>query len=139
VSGLDTPFFGEAVMAVNKIYGMFDQAFTDGALGPWNLTECHRLSIEALNHYFTPVRQGSALMSAPFQENVDPCGVLAKMEASPGAWCMHTEDNEVEYCCVFREANGRYRYVFLVTGVVPMLTLAHAGELQVWGLSTSII
>jgi hypothetical protein len=126
-------------MAVNEIYGMFDRAFTDGALGPWNLTECHGPSIEASNHYFTPVRQGSALTSAPFQENVDPCGVLAKMEASPGARCVHTEDNEVEYCRAFREANGRYRYVFPVTGVVPMLTPTRAGELQVRGLSTSII
>jgi hypothetical protein len=126
-------------MVVNEIYGMFDWAFTDGVLGPWNLTECYRPSIEASNRYFTPVRQGLALTSTPFQENVDPCGVLAKMEASPGAQCVHTEDNEVEYCCAFREANGRYRYVFPVTGVVPTLTPTRAGELQVRGLSTSII
>ncbi|KAF8228992.1 hypothetical protein L208DRAFT_1483606 [Tricholoma matsutake] len=58
---------------------MFDRAFTHGVLGPWNLTECHGPSIEVSNCYFTPVRQGLALASAPFQENVDPCGVLAKM------------------------------------------------------------
>ncbi|KAF8240525.1 hypothetical protein L208DRAFT_1227127, partial [Tricholoma matsutake] len=106
VSGLDTPFFGKAVMAVNEIYGMFDHA----ALGSWNLTDCHGPSIEASNHYFTPVRQGLALASLPFQENVDPCSVLAKMEVSPGARCVHTEDNEVEYCHAFREPDGRYRF-----------------------------
>ncbi|KAF8228455.1 hypothetical protein L208DRAFT_1291452 [Tricholoma matsutake] len=110
VSGLDTPFFGEAVMAVNEIYGMFDRAFSHMALGSWNLTDCHGPSIEASNHYFTPVRQGLALASLPFQENVDPCGILAKMEASPGARCVPTEDNEVKYCRAFREPDGRYRF-----------------------------
>ncbi|KAF8240200.1 hypothetical protein L208DRAFT_1234455 [Tricholoma matsutake] len=110
MSGLDTPFFSEAVMVVNEIYGMFDRAFSHAALGPWNLTDCHGPSIEASNRYFTPVRQGLALVSSPFQENVNPCGVLAKMEASPGAQCVHTEDNEVEYWHAFRETNGRYRY-----------------------------
>ncbi|KAF8221291.1 hypothetical protein L208DRAFT_1328770, partial [Tricholoma matsutake] len=113
VSGLDTPFFGEAVMAVNEIHGMFDRAFSHAALGSWNLMDCHGPSIEASNCYFTPVRQGLALASLPFQENVDPCSVLAKMEVSPGARCVHTEDNEVEYCCAFREPDGRYRYEHL--------------------------
>jgi hypothetical protein len=49
------------------------------------------------------------LKSVPFQETVDSFGVLAKMEASSGARCMHTEDNEVEYCRRFRELDGRYR------------------------------
>ncbi|KAF8237915.1 hypothetical protein L208DRAFT_1245117 [Tricholoma matsutake] len=85
VSGLDTSFFGKAVMAVNEIYGMFDQALSHVALGSWNLMDCHGLSIKASNHYFTPVRQGLALASLPFQENIDPHSILAKMEASPGA------------------------------------------------------
>jgi hypothetical protein len=40
----------------------------------------------------------TALECVPFQETVDPLGVLAKMEGSSGAWCVHMEDNKVEYC-----------------------------------------
>ncbi|KAF8240169.1 hypothetical protein L208DRAFT_1234889, partial [Tricholoma matsutake] len=110
VSELDTPFFNNAVSAVNKIYGMFNHAFTQGALGPWNLTETDGPSIEASNQYFTPSRPGLHLESVPFQENVDPSGVLAKMLALSGARCVHTNDNEVEYCRGFRELDGKYRF-----------------------------
>jgi hypothetical protein len=111
ISGLDTIFFDNVVMAVNEIYGMFDHAFTQGALGPWNLTESHGPSLEASNRYFTPSKPGLHLESIPFQENVDPFGVLAKMLTSSGARCVHTEDNEVEYCRGFKGLDGKYKYV----------------------------
>ncbi|KAF8229908.1 hypothetical protein L208DRAFT_1478655, partial [Tricholoma matsutake] len=97
VSGLNTPFFDNVEVAVSKIYGVFDHAFTQGMLGPWVLTESHSLSLEVSNHYFTPAKPGLHLESIPFQENVDPSGLLTKMLASSGARCTHTEDNEVEF------------------------------------------
>ena len=112
VSGLDTPFFDNVVAAVNKIYGVFDCVFTQGMLGPWVLTESLSLSLEASNHYFTPAKPGLCLESIPFQENVDPSSLLAKMLASLGAQCTHTEDNEVEYYWRFRKLDGRYRHVY---------------------------
>ncbi|KAF8239821.1 hypothetical protein L208DRAFT_1236059 [Tricholoma matsutake] len=98
VSGLDTPFFDKVVAAVSEIYGVFDHVFTQGVLGSWVLTESHGLSLEASNRYFMPAKPGLCLESVPFQENVDPSGLLAEMLTSLGARCMHAEDNEVEYC-----------------------------------------
>ncbi|KAF8234092.1 hypothetical protein L208DRAFT_1551434, partial [Tricholoma matsutake] len=95
VSGLNTPFFDNVEAVVSEIYGVFDHAFTQGVLGPWVLTESHSLSLEASNHYFTLAKPGLHLESIPFQENVDPSGLLAKMLASSGARCTHTEDNKV--------------------------------------------
>ncbi|KAF8224262.1 hypothetical protein L208DRAFT_1312446, partial [Tricholoma matsutake] len=102
VSGLDTPFFDNVVVAVSEIYGVFDRAFTQGALGSWVLMESHGPSLEVSNCYFMPAKPGLCLESVPFQENVDPSGLLAKMLTSSGAQCTHTEDNEVEYCQGFK-------------------------------------
>ncbi|KAF8231810.1 hypothetical protein L208DRAFT_1467313, partial [Tricholoma matsutake] len=66
-------------------------------LGPWVLTESHGPSLEVSNCYFTPAKLGLRLESIPFQENIDPSGLLTKMLASLGAQCTHTEDNEVEF------------------------------------------
>ncbi|KAF8237513.1 hypothetical protein L208DRAFT_1247069, partial [Tricholoma matsutake] len=99
MSELDTSFFNNVVSAMNKIYGVFDCAFTQGALGLWNLAETDGPSIEASNQYFTPSRPGLHLESVLFQENIDPSRVLAKMLALSGAHCVHTDDNEVEYLC----------------------------------------
>ncbi|KAF8228379.1 hypothetical protein L208DRAFT_1291994, partial [Tricholoma matsutake] len=85
VSGLDTPFFDNVVVVVSEIYGVFDRAFTQGALGSWVLTESHGPLPEVSNRYFTPAKPGLHLESVPFQENVDPSGLLAKMLTSLGA------------------------------------------------------
>ncbi|KAF8237739.1 hypothetical protein L208DRAFT_1245591, partial [Tricholoma matsutake] len=97
VSGLDTLFFNNTVLAMNEIYGVFNHAFMQGALGPWNPTETDGPLIEASNWYFTLSRPGLHLESVPFQENIDPTSVLAKMLALSGACCVHTKYNEVEY------------------------------------------
>ncbi|KAF8240460.1 hypothetical protein L208DRAFT_1233277 [Tricholoma matsutake] len=106
ISGLDTTFFIDAVAAVNEIYGMFDHVFTEGALGPWDLTESHGPLLELSNHYFTPWKQVMHLESVPFLETVDQFGVFAKMLASPDARCSHTEESEVEYCQGFKELDN---------------------------------
>jgi hypothetical protein len=33
------------------------------------------------------------------------------MADTPGAKCVHTEDNEVEYCQAFRQLDEKYKYV----------------------------
>jgi hypothetical protein len=92
VSGLDCPFFDKAVSAVQEIYGAFDRSFAPGSLGSWNLTDSNGLSLDASNHYFTPVRDSDHVEAVPFQADVDPRGILAKMSTAPGARIVHTEE-----------------------------------------------
>ncbi|KAF8230826.1 hypothetical protein L208DRAFT_1279824 [Tricholoma matsutake] len=91
---------------------MFDRSFAHGELNSWTLTSVNDPSLDALNHYFMPIKDSLCLESIPFQENIDPHGVLAKMLAAPGVQCIHTEENEVEYCRGFRQLDGQYKYVF---------------------------
>lgn len=112
MSGLDPTFFNNTVAAVNEIYGMFNCAFTQGALGPWNLMERQMaLQLKHLIIICMQSRPGLHLESVPFQETVDPLWVLSKLLVSSGAHCVHTEDNEVEYCQGFWELDGKYRCV----------------------------
>lgn len=111
VSGLETVVFDKAVDTANEVYGAFDWAFAQGELASWNLTPSNGPSLEISNQYFTLVRDGLSLQGVPFQESVDPHNVLTCMADTPGAKCVHTEDNEVEYCQAFRQLDEKYKYV----------------------------
>ncbi|KAF8228588.1 hypothetical protein L208DRAFT_1486825, partial [Tricholoma matsutake] len=88
VSGLDTPFFDNVVVAVSEIYGVFDHAFTQGALGSWVLMESHCPSLEASNCYFMPTNWGYAWKVFHFKRTLIlldyllKCRVLSRVQST---------------------------------------------------------
>ncbi|KAF8224491.1 hypothetical protein L208DRAFT_1310985, partial [Tricholoma matsutake] len=92
LTGLGEASFSQAIAASQKIYGMFDCQFLDGALESWSLshlgdseTEC----LDASNQYFMPSKDTPGMKSTPFHIGIDPQHILANM--------MSGEDGERRY------------------------------------------
>jgi hypothetical protein len=102
-------------MAANEIYGHFDRQFSEGILDSWdhspvddNDFPCINLS----NRYLTPTNEAHGLEAIPFHKGVDPRGILQSMAKGDGLTThIHTEDNQVQYFRMKRDADGNIKLV----------------------------
>ena len=128
ISGLNTASFDRAIDAAQEIFGFFGRVFSHGVRSSWNLMELEGPSLEMSNQYFTPVRDGPTLESVPFQDSIDPHGVLAKISTIVGAHVVHTEDNEVEYCRCFRQLDGEHRFGVMFSLLLTCIEVCYRYE-----------
>ena len=110
ITGFDTPTFARAISAAQEIYGKFDRQFADGTLLSWATShQDHEkvVCLDVANRYFTPKQNTRGLLSIPFQEEVDPRGVLVNMATGDTVHSyIHTDDNQVQYFTTFKGVAG---------------------------------
>jgi hypothetical protein len=81
--------------SVVDIYDIFQRQFADGKLEGWS-PGSHRghTALDASNRFFTPKKDAPTADHIPFDEAVDPHGIL---EAMRDSGYVHTEENVVCY------------------------------------------
>jgi hypothetical protein len=92
--------FAECVDNVLVINEIFSRHFGQDKMSSWIGDRNHRWeAIFASARYFTNIQRYSLTEGIPFEQNVDPDGVLGTVA---GGGVAHCEDNQVEY----RKSNG---------------------------------
>ena len=115
LSGLGSPTFKNALMAANEIFGRFDRQFSEGILDSWDSSPVDDNEFPCLNlshRYLTPANEAHGLEAIPFHKGVDPRGILQNMAKGDGSTThVHTEDNQVQYFSMKRDAEGSIKSV----------------------------
>jgi hypothetical protein len=115
LSGLGSPTFKNALMAANEIFGRFDRQFSEGILDSWDSSPVDDNEFPCLNlsnRYLTPANEAHGLEAIPFHKGVDPRGILQNMAKGDGSTThVHTEDNQVQYFSMKRDAEGNIKSV----------------------------
>jgi hypothetical protein len=108
VTGLGSSAFGDAIEATREIYKLqFSRQFADGKLESWNTTTyMGNPALDTSNRYLTPRKDAPNMVHVPFEESVDPRGILEEMAQ---AGHVHGEENVVQYFVqnIDREGNIR--------------------------------
>ena len=111
ITGGGLPLFDTAVMALNTIQMIFDQALNDGVLTEYSSSNSDGYtSIDACNRYFTAKQDISSDGHLQFSKLVDPRGFLASMTDD----MVHASENVVDY---YKEANERHD---LTMHIIPL-------------------
>ena len=115
LSGLGSPTFQNALMAVNEIYGHFDRQFSEDVLEPWSCSPIDNDNFPCIslsNRYLTPASEAHGLEAVPFHKGVDPKGILQSMAKGDGLMThVHTEDNQVQYFAMKKDIEGNTKSV----------------------------
>jgi hypothetical protein len=108
ITGLGTATFEQATKSAQDIHDMFQRQFSEGRLGGWNTGKYrHHATLDMSNRYFTPKRDAPNMEHIPFDEMVDPQGVLEGM--IQGAY-VHGEENVVQYYNHIVDEKGNERW-----------------------------
>jgi hypothetical protein len=116
LTGLGSLTFANAMDATHEIYQQFDRQFEEGKLDHWACSESSAndmfQSIYVSNCYLTPAREAGGIEETPFLKGVDPKGILQNMANGDGSVSyVHTEDNQVRYFSMQRDADGNRKSV----------------------------
>ena len=114
LTGLGTPTFANALDAAQEIYKQFDRQFEEGILDHWACSSANDMfpSIDVSNRYLTPAREAGGIEETPFLKGVDPKGILQNMANGDGTVSyVHTEDNQVQYFSMQRDADENRKSV----------------------------
>ncbi|KAF5348943.1 hypothetical protein D9758_014225 [Tetrapyrgos nigripes] len=97
IVGLGLPYMSTAVDQLYQIISKFQRPLNGQTLNPWTADSSFgpgHISITANCRYFTVGSGASTKQSLPFQDGVDPDGILQSLVTST---MVHTEDNSVLY------------------------------------------
>ncbi|THU80904.1 hypothetical protein K435DRAFT_694705 [Dendrothele bispora CBS 962.96] len=110
ITGLGLAYMTDAVDNIHRLYAKFERALQSQDLHPWAADQsCGYNGISANCRYFTVGKNASGRQSIPFQDGVDPDGVLRRML---GNGIVHTEENTVLYMKANKPdlPNSKWRY-----------------------------
>jgi len=105
--GVNATAFKEVIDAIVSVHSGFSRHLPEDTLLPWtpSVFQQHD-SIDVSNRYFVPRHIIDPQTITPFSSNVDPHGVLRKLQGSD---LVHTVDNQVEYYERIKNTEGAKR------------------------------
>jgi hypothetical protein len=107
LTGLGSATFDDAVSSAQEIYEIFQRHFSEGQLEGWHPSKHGRhLALDTSNRYFTPKRDAPNMEHLPFDDLVDPRGILEEMVKSG---YVHGEENVVQYFIRDTDDQGVHR------------------------------
>src|ERR1700742_1864814 len=109
LTGLGTPTFGQAMDAVNQMYGMFDRYFPEDTLEAINTGDVSNQTLDSSNRLLTSTRDAPDAVHRSFTMAVDDSGALEHAVANGDF--IHTDDNHVLYYRTEKDIKGEYRLV----------------------------
>ncbi|KAF4582625.1 hypothetical protein EYR40_002548 [Pleurotus pulmonarius] len=135
LTGLGSPCFDRMVENSRRAYSMFSRYTPNAKLLPrpeflakysaeTNGGIDQHVTIAASNRFFTPIKQAGALEAVDINVEIDPRGLLAKVDRTR---YVHTEDNTVDYY-VLTEGDNIERYtpttpiIFQIGDIVEIQT-----------------
>ncbi|KDQ25052.1 hypothetical protein PLEOSDRAFT_1046487, partial [Pleurotus ostreatus PC15] len=112
LTGLGSTHFQQIVDNCRRSYSMFSRYTPNARLVPTpeflgkhtgTRDKAQHVTITASNRFFTPVQQSGGLEAVDINPEIDPRGILAKVDATK---FLHTEDNAVEYYVLTTGGDG---------------------------------
>jgi hypothetical protein len=101
--------FANTLEAAHEIYQQFDRQFVENVLDRWTCSSANNAfpCIDISNRYLTPAKEAGDIEETPFHKGVDPKDILQNMAKGDGTISyVHTEDNQVQYFTMQRDADG---------------------------------
>lgn len=107
LTGANSMVFDEVINTINSVCSGFRRHLPEDTLLPWTASVFQQQkSIDIGNRYFTPRHSAHPQGIIPLATNIDPRGVLQKLQGSD---LVHTTDNSVEYYERIKNAEGKKR------------------------------
>ncbi|THU94769.1 hypothetical protein K435DRAFT_667775, partial [Dendrothele bispora CBS 962.96] len=108
ITGLGLAYMSQAIEHFHQLYAKFERGLASEEIDAWHADQSYKYEgITANSHYFTVGANAAGRQSIPFQDGVDPEGILRRLL---GDGTVHTEENSVLYMKATNTGQSKWRY-----------------------------
>ncbi|THU76139.1 hypothetical protein K435DRAFT_813698 [Dendrothele bispora CBS 962.96] len=109
ITGLGLVYMSQAIEHFHQLYAKFERGLASEEIDAWHADQSYKYEgITANSHYFTIGANAAGRQSIPFQDGVDPEGILRRLLGNGMA---HTEENSVLYMKATNTGQSKWRYI----------------------------